>query len=182
MKGNAEMLITDLIERTETILAEVEGWSTIAPEVLNKRPAPEAWSVLECLEHLNKYGDFYLPEIANRITGTKHMEPSIIFKSSWLGEYFAKAMLPREKLNKMKTFKSMNPTLSGLRTEVLEEFIAQQKNMLKLLVMAKDIDMNKTKTDISISKWIRLRLGDTLRVVIYHNERHMVQARKAMNS
>ncbi|RXM56703.1 hypothetical protein BOQ60_25350, partial [Chryseobacterium sp. CH1] len=31
------------------------------------------------------------------------------------------------------------------------------------------IDLEKTKTSISISKLIKLKLGDTFRFVIYHN-------------
>lgn len=46
----------------------------------------------------------------------------------------------------------------------------------------KNIDLNKTKTAISISKWFKLKLGDTFKVVIYHNERHIAQARKVCES
>lgn len=85
-------------------------------------------------------------------------------------------MLPKEKLNKMKTFQSMNPAGSQLGTEVLEKFLKQQEELLALLEKAKTVDLAKTKTAISISKLIKLRLGDTFRVVIYHNYRHIVQA------
>lgn len=44
--------------------------------------------------------------------------------------------------------------------------------------MARNKDLGKIKTSISISKWIKLKLGDTFRVIIYHNERHIVQANK----
>ena len=43
------------------------------------------------------------------------------------------------------------------------------------------IDLNKTKTAISISKLIKLKIGDTFRVVVYHNERHLIQAEKILN-
>ena len=90
-------------------------------------------------------------------------------------------MLPREKLNKMKTFKDKNPLGSELDKRTLERFITQQEQLLSLLEKAKNIDLNKTKTAISISKWIELKLGDTFRVVVYHNDRHIVQAKKILN-
>jgi hypothetical protein len=37
------------------------------------------------------------------------------------------------------------------------------------------------KTSISISSFIKLRLGDTLRLVVYHNWRHLIQAKNACN-
>lgn len=46
--------------------------------------------------------------------------------------------------------------------------------------MAQQVSLNKTKTGISISTWIKLKLGDTFKVVIYHNKRHIVQALKAL--
>ncbi|NVK27218.1 MAG: DinB family protein [Flavobacteriia bacterium] len=182
MKGNAELLITDLISRTETIIAQAEKWKQLDSETLNQKPSSDSWSALECLEHLNRYGDFYLPEIDNQLSKAEKGKPKTIFKSSWLGEYFAKSMLPKDKLNKMNTFKNMNPSLSGVRPDVLDDFIQQQKRMIRLLERARDINIQKTKTAISISKWIRLRLGDTFRVVIYHNERHMVQATRALRT
>ncbi len=78
----------------------------------------------------------------------------------------------------MKTLKAMNPIHSQLNKEVVEEFIRQQKQLLELLEKAGNVDLQKIKTGISISKLIRLKLGDTFRFVIYHNERHVVQAQK----
>src|SRR5690606_40886810 len=101
------------------------------------------------------------------------------FKSSWLGNYVAKSMLPKEKLNKMKTFKSMDPAGSDLNKNVLNRFIAQQNTLLDLLEAARKVSLTKTKTGISITPWLKLRLGDTFRVVIYHNLRHVLQAEKA---
>lgn len=101
-----------------------------------------------------------------------------IFKSGILGNYFAKTMLPKEKLNKMKTFKDKNPINSTLDKKCIDRFILQQQKILELLDIARNKDLSKIKTSISISKWIKLKLGDTFRVIIYHNERHIVQSNK----
>src|SRR5690606_11364077 len=103
------------------------------------------------------------------------------FKSGVLGGYFAKSMLPKEKLNKMKTFKDKDPMGSKLDKTSIDRFISQQAQILNLLDKSREIDLNKTKTAISISKLIKLKIGDTFRVVIYHNERHIVQANKIVN-
>ena len=174
-------LIADLIQRTKDNLNQVIAFQELKLVALNKKVNPKSWSALECIEHLNRYGDFYLPEIEQRMRKAKKSNPKTSFKSGLLGNYFAKAMLPKEKLNKMKTFKSMNPLDSHLDKTVLTKFIDQQRKMLELLQFAKEIDLTKTKTSISISKLIKLRLGDSFRVVIYHNQRHLLQASLAMN-
>ena len=60
-------LINELIDLTHEHLAFAEGSLLKTDAELNKRLSDESWSVLECLEHLNLYGSFYLPEIKNRI-------------------------------------------------------------------------------------------------------------------
>lgn len=182
MKIAQEKLIADLIERTKNNLNKAYKLSELNLETLNWKANPKTWSVLECLEHLNRYGDFYLPEIQNRLKNREAINIDNVFKSGWLGNYFAQSMLPKERLNKMKTFKSMNPLGSQLDQSVINKFIDQQKEMLDILSRANRFDLNKIKTSISISKWIKLKLGDTFRVVIYHNDRHILQANKVIKS
>lgn len=177
---NSETLINELIELTQKNLSDVQSFKSLTNNQLNLKPTPESWSILECIEHLNRYGNFYIPEISDRIKHSK-FKTSPTFKTGILGNYFAKSMLPKEKLNKMKTFKSMNPINSLLDRQVLDTFIQQQESLITLLNDAKKTDLTKVKTAISISKLIKLRLGDTFRIVIYHNWRHIVQAKKMLN-
>ncbi len=177
MTIESEKLIQDLTERTLTNIKQAEKFRALPTEKLNWRNEPNGWSILECFEHLNLYGDFYIPEIKRRIESSK-TTPKKNFKSGLIGNYFAEMMLPKENLNKMKTFKDKNPLGSNLDKTTIDRFLAQQEQLLILLEKAKNIDLNKTKTAISISKVIKLKLGDTFRVVIYHNDRHILQARK----
>ena len=179
MKISNQELISDLIRRTEEVLLDAEELNQLSPEALNWKSKPERWSILECIEHLNRYGDFYLPEIDRRLLNARSVAAGAVFSSGILGNYFAKSMLPREQLNKMNTFQSMNPSGSDLDRSVLVKFLKQQQRMIELLRRARQVDLTRTKTSISISNWIKLRLGDTFRVVIYHNQRHIVQAQKA---
>lgn len=176
---SSEKLIEDLMAMTRKNIDQAEKFKSLSIEKLNWRPAQASWSILECLEHLNLYGDFYIPEIKKQIEAskTKYKES---FKSGILGNYFAKSMLPKEELNKMKTFKDKNPIGSTLDKATIARFIAQQEQILALLDKSRDIDMNKTKTAISISKLIKLKIGDTFRVVVYHNDRHLAQAKKVL--
>lgn len=179
MRIATENLLNELIELTQEHLAFAESLLLKSDAELNKRLTNESWSVLECLEHLNWYGNFYQPEIKNRIE-TSNTKATAEFKSGWLGNYFAQSMLPKDNLNKMKAFKSMNPIHSSLSKNTVTVFIDQQKQLLDLLDSAKEIDLNKVKTSISITKLIKLKLGDTFRFLIYHNKRHVVQAQKVL--
>lgn len=185
MKARATAdLLQKLREITIKNMAIAEGLAALDDATLHLRPRPDAWNALECLAHLNHYGDYYLPEIRRQLKATKHRDNTDTFTSSRLGNYFAAGMKPGPKTRKVKAFKSANPanfTKQADRSHIAE-FIRQQKEMLELLKLAAQVDLTKTKTGISISNLIKLRLGDTLRVVVYHNWRHVEQAQRAVDS
>lgn len=180
MTLTSEKLLQDLLEITRENVNTVENFKNNSIELLNWKENLESWSVLECIEHLNRYGDFYIPEITNKMN-TSNTKSSQLFKSNWLGRYFSESVSYKDKLNKMKTFKSMNPLNSNLNMATLEKFIRQQQQIIELLDKSKNINLDKTKTAISISKLIKLKLGDTYRVLIFHNQRHIKQAENVLN-
>lgn len=181
MKMKSEQLRSELITWTHQHMNDAEALKQMSLEALRWKASSQQWNVLECIEHLNLYGDYYLPEIEQQISRSKHTGEEV-FKSGLLGNYFAKSMLPREKLNKMKAFQDKNPLDCKLDKSVLDRFIAQQQQTLELLDQSRKVSLSRTKTGISITKWIRLRLGDTFRVVIYHNRRHMEQIDKTLQA
>ena len=175
----SEVLLADLVEMTQAILTRTEKFLDLSEEALNFKQDKDKWSALECLKHLNICGAFYIAEIRNSIQKSKRSGETQ-FRSGWFGNFFAKSMLPDEKMKKVKTFKSMNPVNSKLDKSVLEEFRNQQNSLLELLEQAKGVSLTANKTGIFVSKWIRIRLGDSFRVVIYHNVRHVIQAERAI--
>lgn len=174
MKIATEHLLTQLKTDLDRQIKQTRDLNQLSYEALNWRERTESWSVLECIEHLKRYNDFYIPEIRSKL-GSAAAKPNIQFRSGWLGNYFAKAMLPKEKLNKMNTFKEMNPLNSHLDSALLAHFEQQLVALNELVASAKNYDLSKIKTSISISKWIKLRLGDTFRVVVNHQTRHFAQ-------
>lgn len=179
MKILAEQLLQDLIEQSRSHLNYVIALQDLHEDELNERVHHDSWSTLECIEHLNLYGHYYLPEMEKRMQAS-NAQAIKQFKSGWLGNYFAESMLPKEQLNKMKTFKSMNPIHSKLSKQVLSTFIDQQQKMLQLLSAAQSKNLESIRIPISINKWIKIKLGDTFRFVIYHNERHIQQAQRVL--
>lgn len=170
----SENLIQSLIEQTRQIINQVEKLKEYNLQTLTWKQNTTSWNILECLEHLNLYGNFYLPEIERNILhSTTHSE--VEFKSGFLGDYFAKSMLPKEKLHKMKTFKNKNPLNTNLGTEVIEKFIMQQIKLLDLLTQSRKVSLNKVKIQTSISSLIKLKLGDTFQFLINHHIRHLQQ-------
>ncbi len=174
-----ENFILSLIEQTKKNIKEVELLKENDLQTLTRKRNEKSWSILECLEHLNLYGDYYLPEIEKKINNSNKSSESE-YKSGILGNYFAKSMLPKEKLNKMKTFKDKNPLNSKLDKSVIDKFLQQQIKLLDLLTLSKNVSLNKVKIQTSISSFIKLRLGDTFQFIINHNLRHLKQIERIL--
>lgn len=171
---NSEFIIQNLIEDTRKSLNQVEGLKNIDLNSLKWKENKTSWCILECLEHLNLYGDFYLLQIENQIKNST-TKADLEFKSGVLGNYFAKSMLPKEKLNKMKTFKDKNPLNENLDKTVIDKFIKQQIKLLDLLNQSRKVSLNNVKIQTSISSLIKLKLGDTFQFYINHIIRHLKQ-------
>ena len=89
-------------------------------------------------------------------------------------------MLPKENLNYMKTFKDKNPAGSKLNKAVIDRFLNQQHEFLDFIDKSKKVSLMKTKLPLTISKLLKLSLGDTFRFSVAHNERHVLQAERAV--
>lgn len=163
-----------LLEQTRKILNQAEKLKDQDLVSLTWREAPTSWNILECLEHLNLYGHFYLPQIESKIAQST-TKPEAEFRSGFLGNYFAQTMLPKEKLNKMSTFKNKNPLNANLDKSVIDEFIHQQIKLLDLLNKARTVSLNKVKIETTLSRFLRLKLGDTFPFLINHMIRHFQQ-------
>ena len=176
-----DRLISELIEITKENITIVEDFIQRPFDDLKAKSNENSWSVLECIAHLNLYSEFYLPELKKAIN-KNITPPSYFFYPSFTGEYLVKSIRYKEKLNKMKTSSLMDPNGSILSKEVLRHFVFEQRQIIDLLDDAREVDINKIKTPLILSKWIKLRLGDTFRFVIYHNQRHVYQACLASGS
>lgn len=170
----SEKLIQTLLEQTRQIINQSEKLKSYDLDTLTWKENEISWSILECFEHLNLYGDFYLPQMDSKIKNSS-TKTDLEFKSGILGNYFAKSMLPKEKLNKMKTFKDKNPLNSNLDKTVIDRFIDQQIKLLDLLNQSRNVSLNKVKIQTSVSSIIKLKLGDTFQFFINHIIRHLKQ-------
>ena len=179
MVFNATNLVTDLKDYVSSHLAYAEALKGKKEEFLQKKENPNKWSVLECLEHLNLYASFYNIEVKKRIE-LSNSKAKEVFKSGFIANKVILDLLPKEDMRTMQTFKSKNPIHTSLNKEtVLNDFIRSQKELLVLLDKANEKDLSKIKTSLTIP-FFKFRLGDTFRFVIYHNERHIMQARKVI--
>lgn len=174
---NQKQLLETLETRVESHLTQaIHQFQNLTKKELLQAATDGGWSIAQCLEHLNSYGDYYLPLIEKNLKGADNQLENGSFKSSWLGNYFIRMMEPTTGKKKFKAFKGHIPVLELDAYAVIAEFIRQQEQLLDLLKKAEKLDLNSIRIPISITRFIKLKLGDVFQFIIAHDERHIQQA------
>jgi len=144
------------------------------------------WSAAEIIQHLNLTNIFYIKKIkkifSKNLNGADYHEE--LFKSGKLGGYFIKMIkpLPDESMKrKLRAPKKLIPEYSELNKEkVLYEFIENQNSLVELIKKSKKVNLMKMKIPSSATRLLKLNLGDTLSIIVYHNRRHIIQIKKVL--
>lgn len=181
---NKQSLIAELLDRIELIKAGTQPFLRLTDEQLNGRPHPDAWSIAEIFEHLNIIHTSYIRSIISRITSAPDVRTDT-FKSSWLGDWLYSTIMPRPdgSVFKMKTLKSLHPGNGNLNGhEVLQRFLQQCDGIDDILRHVATKNLQKIRIPFASTRFLQLRLGDNLRYLVAHSERHLLQAQRVMDT
>jgi hypothetical protein len=179
------MTTADLIQSVQKITQEnidnVKKYAArLSENQLKWRPNPGVWSVEEVLAHLNVYATYYHPTFSKKIENTRFTSTKEGFVSSPLGRSAWKSMKLGRANNvkrKFKAQKGYNPLVDSnlISGNEVEQFLESQNQLMEIIDKAQNVNIRRVKIPISISKIVRLRLGDALLFVVYHNQRHVQQ-------
>jgi len=185
---NSQQLLQQLKNQVEEVrLQALSRFNGKSDQILLQSPEPGRWSAIQCLEHLNTFGTYYLPTLGSVIEQAviKGSRAKSSFRSGMIGGWFTRLMEPSSNgfpSTKMQAPKTHRPASQLDVNKVLQEFIRQQEEMESLLVAASRIDLEKVKVPLTLSKWIRLSVGDTFGFLIAHTRRHTLQAERAIKA
>jgi hypothetical protein len=174
-------LITELLDRTELLKANTKVFFRLTDEQLHHRPAPGKWNIAEIYGHLNLCMDASVRSILHRITkapDTKGDE----YVSSWLGDWAYSLIMPRPdgSVFRLKARKTRRPDMAKLDArEELEGFQRHCDALDDILRHVAGKDLRGIRIPFLMPRLVRLQLGDVLRFLVAHGERHLLQAQRA---
>lgn len=180
---NSAQLIDNLERVVQQTIQSAHTLQKMSSSLLSTAPAGK-WNVVQIVYHLNSYNNYYLPniELAMRKSDAPH---SGMFKAGVIGNYFANAMMPGNDgsvKNVMKAPKDHVADNGYNDLAAISTFIEGQTRLLALLKEARNANLTKVTVPISISKFIKIRLGDTFRFLIAHQQRHFVQINNTLRT
>ncbi|MBK0401784.1 DinB family protein [Adhaeribacter sp. BT258] len=164
--------------RTIVQFAETE-LKKLPIEKLNQRPANGGWSLLECLEHLNRYSNYYNPALEKALATNSSAKGNSEITLTWIGKKSVEMIAPNN-TKKHKTMKKMNPQGSLLHASVVDEFLKNQQQLLSLLQKSGQTDLGKKAVPVEFFRLLKMNIGETLLFMVLHEQRHFLQLQRIL--
>jgi hypothetical protein len=172
------LFIENLIERGkvagEKVKAEFGG---LALEQLNWKPAPESWSIGQCLDHLIVTDCLYFPSLKTisegnySITRWQRWSPF----SSLFGKILVNQLQEKAK-SKVKTAKIFYPSSSEINEGIFDRFHKHLDTLIEYITACKEVDLDKINITSPVSTFITYNLRHAFMILIQHEHRHINQA------
>ena len=164
-------------ERLHALLAEADD------DAFNRKPSAKGWSAGECVVHLNKTSEPYLPVI-EALVGPDAPRGEGPFEWGWMSRRFIEAVRPGSR--PLPTGGPMKPPrAAGLRSEVdrdraLARFDADVDRWLAVCERADGVALDRIKMRSPILPVVKLPAGVFLEAMGLHALRHVGQAERAV--
>jgi hypothetical protein len=144
---------------------------------LNWKPAPDRWSVGQCLDHLLTADGAYFPTFdtvrAGRYRKTLWQRMPVL--PTFFGRMLLKAIDPAN-TRKSKAPAIFKPASSDVDTGVVRRFGEQQATLVGYLEAGAGFDLDGTIIASPVSPIVTYSLFDAFRILVRHAQRHVQQA------
>ena len=172
----------------QTICSEAEKNSSAAQILLEGfsegqlswTNAPGSWSIAQCVDHLTTTSKAFEPYLMDAIKRGREKWPvgsPIPYRPSWVGGWLIKQVLP-ETTRRVPAPKVFRPSQTPAIENVLENFLKQQAEFVRVVRQAEGVDYNKTRLRSPVTPLMRYSLADAFVVTVVHGWRHLAQARR----
>jgi DinB family protein len=144
---------------------------------INWRPAADAWSVGQCLEHLFQANEVYLPPIARAID-RRSPAPVQQITPGWVGRWFIRTFIdPSTQRVRGRAPRKIAPA-AQVDTSILDRFLRSNAAARDLVRRASAYDVNHIRFVNPFVPLVRFTVGTGLEIVWRHQRRHLLQAQR----
>lgn len=171
--------IDDLRRQFEQLSADADALvAPLTDDQFHWQSAPGAWSVAQCIDHLNVTARLYLPRldqgIADAIRRGVYGEGP--FRYALIGRWITRSQEPPSRL-RVKAPERFHPVPRRSRSEIMAAFRAYQVQYVDRLRQANGLDLARARVSSPAFAWLRFSLGSGFALMTAHERRHLWQAR-----
>jgi hypothetical protein len=176
--------IVDSLESAQSRLRRLADTTSV--DAWARRPAPNAWSAVECVEHLNLTSRAYIPLLRSALTEARDLrvDPPRQYKRDLLGAFMGAMIGPLRHIGKLrlmpvKTTADFVPHVHRSSDEVISEFLRLQADLISMTRSAEGVAIDKVKIVSPFGRKMRYDAYSALVIIPRHEHRHIDQAELA---
>src|SRR5215510_434205 len=172
--------LSGLISAANAIADETRaGFGGLTARQLNWKPAAAQWSVAQCFDHLVTANAAYFPIFEEVLSGEKKNTfwESLPWLPALWGKLLIQGVAPETK-RKLKAPKIFHPSSSSVDGAIIRRFIDQQNQVIRYMKASEDLDLEKIIISSPVTNLITYSLMDAYRIIINHERRHFLQAKR----
>jgi len=149
--------------------------SGLSPSQLNWQPRPGAWSVGQCLDHLNLVNEIMVPQLAATLKG-RPREPVEEITPGRISAWFIRTYIaPNPGGARARAPKKIVPSVQ-IEPGVLQAFLRSTECARVFVREASNYDVNRIRYKNPFFPLLRFTVGVGLETIAKHPARHLLQA------
>lgn len=149
-------------------------------EQLNWNPAPGAWSIGQCLQHLLAGNELYLPAIANSLRGRRESPVEEVVLSRF-SRWFIRNYIAPSSTTRARAPRKIRPA-AEVEPSVLDAFLRTNEVARELIRQASAYDVNRIRFRNPFIPLLRFTVGTGLEITSKHESRHLQQGERVRQS
>ena len=176
--------IAEFRKQFEQISADADALvAPLSDEQFAWRPAPGAWSVSQCLDHLNATARQYLPALDEGVAEAirRGLYGAGPYSYNWVGRLMVYFVDPSTRL-RARAPEAFRPEPDRSRHDVMAAFRAYQVQYVDRLHQANGLDLARARVTSPAARWVRMPLGSAFSVIVAHERRHLAQSRRVLSA
>jgi uncharacterized damage-inducible protein DinB len=178
------LTLPQIYDEAEAIAGDAKTlFGHLNSEQLNWKPAADAWSVAQCLDHLASANYEYYPVFDRILKGEyrKTFLHGMPFLPAFFGRVMIKAVSP-ESRRKFKAPGAARPSSSAIDPQIVDRFIANHRETLAKMRLLENSGPAETIITSPFVSMVVYSLLDTFRLIVAHERRHFAQAQRVMEA
>lgn len=180
----ANTYINTIIDRLNKVSNEVQhAFGDLSPGQLNWKPGEKQWSIGQCLEHLIVSNQTYFPQL--KALGNETFKASFWQRLPFLPRLWGGMLLrsitpvPRQKMKAPGVFR---PVQSQADPDIVRQFTAHNRQLIKHIRNTRSLNHRHTVISSPAARFITYSLYDAIHILANHEERHLRQAIRVMET
>ena len=158
----------------------LKNFAGLRDDQLNWKPAPERWSINQCLEHINITTRHWTKEVKRVVeSGGKKTDNAGEYHRTGIGGFLIRSLLT-PKPRKFKTSKNFDPPTTLDSKKVMKDFIDLQRQWEDEIDKIQEYDIVRNRVHSPFFHPITYRLGNGIELNNIHTRRHLTQAVNVM--